>query len=350
MILALLVTGPARGDGDPASDVLASQSLFLPQDARIPPTQQAQLTALLASARARGYLVRVAVIASAGDLGSVTALWRQPGNYARFLGQELSLTYHGPLLVVMPGGYGGYQPGAAGATVSGPLARLAAPGMKLGDGAIAAVRRLAAAAGHPLPLPPATARPGAGSSDPLEWLVLALGAVLIAACGNSSSSTTTLAAAGGPPSTASRSALRTCLRQHGVNLPARPGSFRNRNGGRGGAPGAGGGPPAGGAFFGGGGSGARFRNNPKLAAAFKACGGRALPRRRFRLSHSAVNRFVACVRQHGYNMPNPKFLGNGPIFPAGIRTNSKFQTASRSCAKLLFPRAPSGQTTTDPTS
>ena len=182
---------------------------------------------------------------------------------------------------------------------------------------------------------------------PLVFAVL-LSGCLIAACGSSSSSsssTTAVAAAGGPPSTASRTALRTCLRQHGVKLPARPGGFRN--GGRAGATGAGGGPPAG-AFFGGGGSGARFRNNPKLAAAFKACGGRAFPRRRFRLSHSAVNRFVACVRQHGYKMPKANFSGNGPIFPASIRTNSNFQAASRSCAKLLFPRPSSGST--NPTS
>jgi hypothetical protein len=184
---------------------------------------------------------------------------------------------------------------------------------------------------------------------PLVFAVL-LSGCLIAACGSSSgssSSTTAVAAAGGPPSTASRTAFRTCLRQHGVKLPARPGGFRNRNGGRGGGTGAGGGPPAG-AFFGGGGSGARFRNSPKLAAAFKACGGRAFPRRRFRLSDSAVNKFVACVRQHGYEMPKANFSGNGPIFPARIRTNSKFQTASRSCAKLLFPRPSSGST--NPTS
>ena len=46
------------------------------------------------------------------------------------------MTYHGPLLVVMPDGYGGYQPGGASATVSRTLAHLAAPGTKLGDGAI----------------------------------------------------------------------------------------------------------------------------------------------------------------------------------------------------------------------
>ena len=195
---------------------------------------------------------------------------------------------------------------------------------------------------------------------PLVIAVL-LSGCLVAACGSSSSSnsssgstSTAVAAAGGPPSTATRSALRTCLRQHGVNLPARPGGFRRRDGSHGGngaQGGPSGGPPAGGGFFGGGGGpGARFRNNPKMAAAFKACGRRAFPRRRFALSHAAINKFVTCVRQHGYNMPKPNFSGNGPVFPASIRTNSKFQMASRSCARLLFPRSGGGQTTTNPTS
>ena len=55
------------------------------------------------------------MIASPTDLGSVTELWRQPQNYARFLAQELSLLYRGPLLVVMPNGYGRYR-------LEGPLA------------------------------------------------------------------------------------------------------------------------------------------------------------------------------------------------------------------------------------
>lgn len=177
LLAASVLASPARGDGDPASDVLASQPLFLPQDARIPPAQQAQLSALLASARARGYPMRVAIIASASDLGSVTPLWRQPQNYARFLGQELSMTFHGPLLVVMPNGYGRYGPDAGAAS----LAHLAVPGVRLGDATISAVQRLAAAAGHPLPLPAATAPTTGGSTDPVPWLVLATGAVLIAA-------------------------------------------------------------------------------------------------------------------------------------------------------------------------
>ncbi|MBV9006759.1 MAG: hypothetical protein JO181_18980, partial [Solirubrobacterales bacterium] len=41
---------PARADGDPASDVLATQLLYLPQDAGVPAAQQAQLGALLQTA------------------------------------------------------------------------------------------------------------------------------------------------------------------------------------------------------------------------------------------------------------------------------------------------------------
>jgi hypothetical protein len=100
-------TAPAaRADGDPASDVLAVQSIFLPKDANIPLTEQAQLANLVQEADRRGFALRVAIIASTTDLGSVTALWRQPESYARFLGQELALVDRGTLLVVMPNGYG----------------------------------------------------------------------------------------------------------------------------------------------------------------------------------------------------------------------------------------------------
>ena len=57
-IVALMVGGPppaARADGDPASDVLLSQPLFLPQDAGVPATDQAQLASLLAAAHRAGY-------------------------------------------------------------------------------------------------------------------------------------------------------------------------------------------------------------------------------------------------------------------------------------------------------
>jgi len=184
----------------------------------------------------------------------------------------------------------------------------------------------------------------------LATLLLAVGlvAACVAACGSSSTSSTSTAAASGSGGSATasrtgfdRSKLAACLKAHGVTLPSRPpGTHRP-------AAGYGGGNP--GFFFGGGGAGSgtggRFANNPKLRAAFQACGGtRAFPgRRRFALSHAAVIKFVACVNQHGYKLPAPNFSGKGPIFPASIEKNAKFQAAARACQADLRPAgAPAG--------
>jgi hypothetical protein len=172
------VVQTARADGDPASDVLLSQQLFLPQDAGVPAVQQAQLTSLLAAARRAGYSLRVAVIADPSDLGSVTALWHQPTTYARFLGQELSLNDDGPLLVVMPDGYGFYR--SRGPTgEQSTLAALPAPGRALGPGALRAIERLAAAAGHPVSTPTASARAHRRPADAFAWIVFLAGTVVI---------------------------------------------------------------------------------------------------------------------------------------------------------------------------
>lgn len=168
----------ARADGDPASDVLASQSLFMPADGGVPPVQQAQLSALLADSERSGYALRVALIATSSDLGSVTALWHQPASYARFLGQELSLVYRGTLLVVMPNGFGVYR---AGGPVGRQLTALTgARQASLGATALAAVQHLAAAAGHPLALPSATVSSRSGSVDMTAWIAFALGLAVIA--------------------------------------------------------------------------------------------------------------------------------------------------------------------------
>ena len=186
VILALIAgwfPSLASADGDPASDVLATQSLFLPQDAGIPLAQQNQLSALLGTAATSGYPVRVAIIASKSDLGSVTELWRQPQTYARFLGQELSLVYHGPLLVVMPNGFGLVGVGPAATVDPSALAAVrigAAGGPALGTAALAAIQRLADASGHSIPIPAAVAtQSGPGSNDTLPLIVFAIGAVLI---------------------------------------------------------------------------------------------------------------------------------------------------------------------------
>lgn len=179
MLSSAWLAESAHADGDPASDVLATQALFLPQDAGVPANQQAQLAALVAAAGRQGYRIRVALIASAADLGSITELWNQPETYSRFLGQELALVYRGPLLVVMPDGFGLY--GVGGAHVPAPATIAAAHGATLGSTTIAAIQLLARAAGHPVSVPVAVSASPSRSADVVPWLVFAIGLALIAA-------------------------------------------------------------------------------------------------------------------------------------------------------------------------
>ncbi len=184
--MAATLTAPAMAlaDGDPASDVLASQTLFLPADGGVPQAQATQLRGLLAAAQRAGVPVRVALITSPADLGSVTALWRQPENYARFLGQELAQVYRGTVLVEMPNGHGVYRPPAPAPGVN-PITVGVRSGTPLGVVALTDVQTLAHNAGHRLALPRAAATPGSGSAlgsvDLGSWLALAAGAALIAA-------------------------------------------------------------------------------------------------------------------------------------------------------------------------
>jgi hypothetical protein len=155
-LLACLVLAPvARADGDPASDYLLTQPVFLPPDVVISPSDSKRLTEVAAAAKKRGYEIRVAVIGTRYDLGSVGALYRQPRRYAVFLGQELRFVYKGRLLVVMPNGYGVSQGGKPWPAAQRIADRLAAPGTAgpaLATGAANAVRRLAAAAGVSVPV------------------------------------------------------------------------------------------------------------------------------------------------------------------------------------------------------
>jgi hypothetical protein len=180
-VCLVAMTSQADADGDPASDVLAAQTVFIPQDGAVAPGQQSQLAQLVDSAVHSGYPLRVALIASRSDLGSVTALWRRPSAYARFLAQELSQVFHGTLLIVMPDGVGVARVGAGPAPA---LSGVPAPGSgtALGSAAIGAVHRLAAAAGHRLPAP-RSATSGQASAHSttgaVGWLAFAIGAILI---------------------------------------------------------------------------------------------------------------------------------------------------------------------------
>jgi hypothetical protein len=111
-VLALSTAALVRADGDPASDTLLAEDAYLPF-----PSPGADVSARLKSAVAaaytRGYLLKVAVIATVNDLGAIPSLFGKPNEYASFLGQEIKFYYGGPLLIVMPAGFGIYDQGLA---------------------------------------------------------------------------------------------------------------------------------------------------------------------------------------------------------------------------------------------
>jgi hypothetical protein len=99
-----------------------------------------------------------------------------------------------------------------------------------------------------------------------------------------------------------------------------------------------------------------FAGNSKFASAFRACGGQfgrggfagggfARPggssagvfNAKSAADRQAVDKYVACVRAHGFDLPAPNFSGTGPVFStAKVDTHSaKFVAASTACQSLL---------------
>jgi hypothetical protein len=96
----------ARADGDPASDVLYFQDVFLPYQVAAAGEAAADLAGAVAEANKAGYKIKVAVIASPQDLGVMATIFGRPQLYARFLGAELRSFFTGHLLIVMGRGFG----------------------------------------------------------------------------------------------------------------------------------------------------------------------------------------------------------------------------------------------------
>lgn len=171
--LVVLSTPAAFGDGDPASDVLAFRVVYNPPDSRATAQQYAELKALIRYLSRHRYPLRVALIATPADLGTATEYWEDAKGYAGdYLGKELSLIYHGNLLVVMPEHYGFYDPVPTKDIPAGDKrvmdGDLAAPGADLAGGTVNVVRKLAAANGIILPrrLAISTPRPQVTSISP----------------------------------------------------------------------------------------------------------------------------------------------------------------------------------------
>ena len=189
LALAALLVGLgaslARADGDPASDVLLGENVFYPYTPPVSPALQKTLNRETAAAKAAGFPLKVALIASPVDLGVIPDLFGQPQRYAKFLDQEISFRGKQPLLVVMPAGYGVQ---GLNARANSAVASLAKPAGKtsndLAQAAVTAVAKLADAGGHPLKGVagvPGSSHSSGGSSSSVLLIVLAGVALLVAA-------------------------------------------------------------------------------------------------------------------------------------------------------------------------
>jgi hypothetical protein len=179
-LLLLAVPAVARANGDPASDYLLVQSIFLPFNAKVDAAVSKRLTDTVRAADHDDFKIKVAVIGSRYDLGTAFSLYNKAQKYAQFLGLELSFQYRDRLLVVMPNGYGVSVDGKTDAAGTRVVKKLPPPGKdatKQVEGAIAAIRKLAAASGHQL----AAGGSGGGGSNARDRITIAAGAVALAA-------------------------------------------------------------------------------------------------------------------------------------------------------------------------
>jgi hypothetical protein len=174
-VSAFLVVPAARADGDPASDVLLAQDVFLPYSGTIPVGLGRQIEAGVEAANKSGYKLKVAIIAGRTDLGLAQSLWLKPKQYARFLGSELRFLYKGTLVVEMPNGFGVYS-------ASRPVGReqrlldgvAVGPGPQgLGQAMVVAIGKLSPSA--------AKATRGGGGSDVLDRVLIGVGAAVLLA-------------------------------------------------------------------------------------------------------------------------------------------------------------------------
>jgi hypothetical protein len=213
-------------------------------------------------------------------------------------------------------------------------------------------------------------------------LLLAVGALVIAGCGgssggSSSSETSTTASTSGAEATTAEGKAgpggmleiseeaKACLKENGVELP----EFKGGEGGppgtaEGGAaegempepgqmpeggegptgegsegPGAAGegGPPGG---FGG-------AQSESMKKAFEECGVETpefkggpggeggKPSMNSAAFKKQVKEYVACVRENGYELAEPNFSGEGPVFEKAESESSAFKQASAQCQELL---------------
>ena len=169
------LSSSAGAHGDPATHFLEGDVLYPAVADRPSQAHELALIGLLRAAGARGYPIKVALVANVEDLALDPTMLRRPQRYAEFVAGQLQGGYplRAPLLVVTPFGFG---VAGLGGNERGVLAGLRVPphagGDALAAAATAAVRHLARAGGHPLPAHVAPAQfvyRGPTASDRRNW-------------------------------------------------------------------------------------------------------------------------------------------------------------------------------------
>jgi hypothetical protein len=174
-LVAVVAAAGARANGDPASDVLITQQVYIGPEVPLPASDQDELLKTVADANRRGFRIRVALIAFTSDLGTAVSLWKHPQSYAKFLGSELAFVYTNRLLIAMPAGFGfnrGTKPVAKERRVLARVPVGKTP-VALARSTTAAVRALAAAGGVTLP------KESSGSTAWRDRAIIAVAGALI---------------------------------------------------------------------------------------------------------------------------------------------------------------------------
>jgi hypothetical protein len=184
LTISAVLADRALADGDPASDILYAQDIFLPYTHPVSKPTAARLQKVVAAARRGRYPVKVALISGPTDLGVVPGLFGQPQNYARFMTTEMRGQIVDPVLVVMPAGLGfaiSGKPLSLGPVESVKLGQSATPD-DLANAASTAIPKLASANGHELKgLPPDPNAPKGGGPSGAVIALIVLGGLAVLA-------------------------------------------------------------------------------------------------------------------------------------------------------------------------
>jgi hypothetical protein len=182
-VAALLAPSAARADGDPASDVLLFQDVYLPY---FPAPSQAEaetLERLLREVKSKGYPMKVAVIGSAGDLGAYPDLFGKPDDYAKLLAGEIAFRVKNPHLLILmaDGGFAGRNLGDGLAATDDIGIEPAEQTDGLVRAAIKAVAAIASANGHATDVPEIRAdeQPGTKDGGSHVWMYVLSGVIVL---------------------------------------------------------------------------------------------------------------------------------------------------------------------------